>query len=636
MNKRTIRLIASAVGLFLLIALSRWGASFLLERELRIRLAKPREGVEAIAFDRLTLKGFSGVQLEKILVTTAPNDTLLSAASIEAKLSTWQLLMGSVDLQQLHIEDLRINLVKDSTLCNYCALLSNRENQTEDLLVERNSNPWSERIDRLSKLLFGLLPAELTLTNFHLQSKDGDHLSELLLHEGKIVQRSSGSSLYHADFSIESDGVRQQARINGELNKSNRHLSGEIETIDSLKPLQLFFQPNRGAYASFRNLNFSLSVPTTSKEECTLSLVLLASKPELSYWRFAPTPIQIGELGANLQLVVAPSELLLVSGSTLRLNQLTLHPTLRIERESNWQFELSLYEERFSAEALLQAIPLGLFENFNEVKLEGDLRYKLYAKVDLAQPDSLQIESQLTKHENFKIVNAGNLKKMNDSFLYTPYEAEVAQRSFLVGSENPNFRTTSEVSPHLRQAILQSEDGQFFWHRGFRMDAIREALIHDLKVGRFARGGSTLSMQLIKNIFLNRNKNIARKVEEALIVWLIEENRLTSKERMFDLYLNIIEWGPNIYGVNEASNFYFEKSPDELTLDEAIFLASIIPRPKRYRWSLGPNGELAEHQYPHFRLVKERMFLNGTLPEGHTPEETPHVVLKGESTLPFR
>ena len=78
--------------------------------------------------------------------------------------------------------------------------------------------------------------------------------------------------------------------------------------------------------------------------------------------------------------------------------------------------------------------------------------------------------------------------------------------------------------------------------RAFLPDAMREALIYDLQVERFARGGSTITMQLVKNVFLNRNKNFARKLEEALIVWLIETERLTSKERMYEVYLNIAEW----------------------------------------------------------------------------------------------
>ena len=138
-----------------------------------------------------------------------------------------------------------------------------------------------------------------------------------------------------------------------------------------------------------------------------------------------------------------------------------------------------------------------------------------------------------------------------------------------------------EVSEYLKICVLQSEDGGFFYHNGFLPESIREALIVNIKDKKFRRGGSTISMQLAKNLFLSRSKTLSRKLEEMLIVWLIERNRLISKERMFEIYLNIIEWGPGIYGIAEASRFYFHKEPINLTINESIFLASIVPSPKR-------------------------------------------------------
>ena len=143
---------------------------------------------------------------------------------------------------------------------------------------------------------------------------------------------------------------------------------------------------------------------------------------------------------------------------------------------------------------------------------------------------------------------------------------ETGLRSFEIGPANPSFRPFNAVSRYLPLAIMQSEDAGFFYHNGFIPSAIRESLIQDIKERRFARGGSTLSMQLVKNVFLSRNKTIARKLEEMLIVWLIESDHLTSKERMFQVYLNIAEWGPMIYGAAEASRYYFAKEPSQLNL----------------------------------------------------------------------
>ena len=183
---------------------------------------------------------------------------------------------------------------------------------------------------------------------------------------------------------------------------------------------------------------------------------------------------------------------------------------------------------------------------------------------------------------------------------------------------------------------MQSEDGAFFYHQGFLPDAMREALIHDLKVRKFARGGSTISMQLVKNVFLNRNKNIARKLEEALIVWLIETERLTSKARMYEVYLNIAEWGPMIYGIQEAAKFYFDKRPSQLTAEECIYLASIIPKPKHFRSSFTEDGKLRENQESYFRLIAERLVKKGIISEAQAEQiRIGNLELKGEAEKLF-
>jgi membrane peptidoglycan carboxypeptidase len=262
------------------------------------------------------------------------------------------------------------------------------------------------------------------------------------------------------------------------------------------------------------------------------------------------------------------------------------------------------------------------------VKVSGELNYHFLLDVDLNHPNNLILESSLLKF-HFAIHNYGELTKMNAPFLYTAYEKDRPVQTFEVGAGNPSFRALDAISPLLRAAVLQSEDGQFFFHKGFRLDAMREALIQDIKLKRFARGGSTISMQLVKNVFLNRHKNIARKLEEALLVWLIEENRITTKERMFEVYLNVAEWGPMIYGIGEASRFYFDKEPSELTLNEAIFLASIIPSPKRFANSFDHAGQLKEREFWYFNRIAERLCKKGSITEQQKAEFVPVVVLSG-------
>ena len=268
--------------------------------------------------------------------------------------------------------------------------------------------------------------------------------------------------------------------------------------------------------------------------------------------------------------------------------------------------------------------------NLADIKTIGNLSYYLNFSVDLNTPDSLYFYSEL-KPEGFKIQHFGkvNLGFINDPFEYTAFEEGKPFRTFWVGTENPNYKTFSQIPDFLKFALLTSEDGAFFYHQGFVPDAFKESIITNIKQHRFARGGSTISMQLVKNVYLNRNKTVARKFEEALIVWLIENLRLVSKERMYEVYLNIIEWGPGIYGANEAAHFYFDKDVSKLSLAESIFLASIVPRPKGFKYSFDENHQLKESLSDYYRRVSEKMLKREQINEQEFNNLKSKVELKG-------
>jgi hypothetical protein len=181
-----------------------------------------------------------------------------------------------------------------------------------------------------------------------------------------------------------------------------------------------------------------------------------------------------------------------------------------------------------------------------------------------------------------------------------------------VGPSNPDYTPLNEIAPDLRNALLTSEDYTFFTHKGFNEKAFRVSIATNFKEKSFKRGASTVSMQLVKNVFLNRNKTLSRKVEEILIVWLIENQHIVPKERMYEVYLNIIEWGRNIYGIGEASRYYFAKRPSELSLGESIFLAFVVPRPKAALSWFAPGGGLqVRNVRGYFRIIGRIMAKRG-------------------------
>lgn len=155
------------------------------------------------------------------------------------------------------------------------------------------------------------------------------------------------------------------------------------------------------------------------------------------------------------------------------------------------------------------------------------------------------------------------------------------------GPGTPHWTPYERISPYVTDALLTCEDGAFFSHNGFSPMAIRNAIIANLKAGKFALGASTITMQLAKNVFLDRRKQLSRKVQEAVLTMWLEQSM--SKSEILELYLNVIEFGPNLYGIGPASWHYFGRPANDLDPLEATFLVSILPAPvKRHAmWDAG-------------------------------------------------
>ncbi|MGQ9561705.1 MAG: monofunctional biosynthetic peptidoglycan transglycosylase [Candidatus Oleimicrobiaceae bacterium] len=140
------------------------------------------------------------------------------------------------------------------------------------------------------------------------------------------------------------------------------------------------------------------------------------------------------------------------------------------------------------------------------------------------------------------------------------------------------WRPLASISPWLIKAVITSEDDTFFQHEGIRPEAIKEALAKDWKMRRWARGASTITQQLAKNAFLSREKTVSRKLREIVLARRIE--KVLSKQRILELYLNVVEWGDGVYGAEAAARYYFGKPASAITLPEAAMLAGMLPNPK--------------------------------------------------------
>ncbi|MGZ3708637.1 MAG: transglycosylase domain-containing protein, partial [Bdellovibrionota bacterium] len=164
--------------------------------------------------------------------------------------------------------------------------------------------------------------------------------------------------------------------------------------------------------------------------------------------------------------------------------------------------------------------------------------------------------------------------------------------------------SVKQISRAAVGAILVSEDWAFYQHKGYDPNQIREALRKDWDEGRFARGASTITQQVVKNVFLERDKSLWRKLRELLLAVRLEES--VGKQRILETYLNIAEWGEGIFGIERAAQHYFHKEPSELTAKEGAFLAMLLPSPKRYSQSYRKH-QLTDYARSTIEAILEKM-----------------------------
>jgi hypothetical protein len=236
----------------------------------------------------------------------------------------------------------------------------------------------------------------------------------------------------------------------------------------------------------------------------------------------------------------------------------------------------------------LGAVPADLLSELTALTFDGEIGGSVRARIDSRDLDATVFDVQVADGCVFQTVPAiADVRRFEAPFSHRVVEPDGSIFEMETGPGTANWTELRDISPHLVQAVVAHEDGAFFAHRGFHVPSIRLALVRNLAAGRYAHGASTITMQLVKNVFLHREKTLARKVQEVLLTWWIES--VMPKERILELYLNVIEYGPSVYGIRAAAEHYFGRTPAELGPAESAYLACILPSPKLFHehWVAG-------------------------------------------------
>ncbi|QRK04446.1 transglycosylase domain-containing protein [Archangium violaceum] len=255
---------------------------------------------------------------------------------------------------------------------------------------------------------------------------------------------------------------------------------------------------------------------------------------------------------------------------------------VEVHGEVTWskepRFSLQAELQPLSFEQAMAALPAALVPGTELARLEGHFQGAFSLSGPIRHRRKWEVKAKLDLSELKQSARAGPLAWLRAPFDYRPLTPEGRGRELHIGPSNDAYVPVSELPHPLVRAVLRSEDAAFWIHRGFDFNSLRNILFApaDDKV----RGGSTITQQLAKNLFLSREKTYARKVKEAFLTLGLEAS--VPKERLLEVYFNIIEWGPNLHGIGEAARHYFGKDARELSILESAFLATIIPNPVRY------------------------------------------------------
>ena len=303
-------------------------------------------------------------------------------------------------------------------------------------------------------------------------------------------------------------------------------------------------------------------------------------------------------------------------------------PALQLTAKAN-----GLTEERIKG-----SLPPAVLGPLLKVGTRGSWDYNVALDLDLAQPDSVRFYADVVPHQLVLDPTRTSLRLLglNEPFIAVILLPKGARPTRELSSDNPHFRTLDRISPYLVHAVVTNEDGGFFLHRGFNTAAMKMAIAENLKAGAYRRGAGTITMQLARNLYTGHAKTLSRKGQEVVLAWILEHLTGVSKERLLEIYLNIIEWGPGIHGADEAARFYFDRDALDLTLDQSLFLATVIPSPSRWRWRFDANGNVRGYVRAQMHFIGRAMIAKGWLaPEGLPPADSLRVDLAGPARESF-
>jgi hypothetical protein len=317
---------------------------------------------------------------------------------------------------------------------------------------------------------------------------------------------------------------------------------------------------------------------------------LSAEHMGIHWWRLADRPIADFQFALPFELSARASPASLTFATPeIRLGDAWMHAEAEVARlDSNPRVHLSVGAPMQDCGAMLHAIPASMLPTIGRIDAHGTMDWSASLAVQLPQTGAVSVDLALgdTLCTVDKFGNL-DLQELNGDFDRPVNEDGTLLDDVHIGPGSGSWTPLTAIPVWVTYAMWSSEDS-FFKHRGISESLLEKALGIDLSTGRFVYGGSTITQQLAKNLFLRRGKALSRKFEEMLISWQLE--KVLGKRRILEIYLNAVEFGPKIYGITRGAWAFYSKTPQQMTPAEGVYMAIIKPSPRSGWGTMRGNG----------------------------------------------
>ena len=544
----------------------------------------------------LEFNGLASIEMLGFEISTPQQFKIIECDSLNVELSPLSGILGMGWIDEISIATLNLQWIDSIQL-------ESNTNARETNVETENST--SSPI-KLIKDLLQQLPSKLAVNKMALRYWKGPNVQLF-----QAEQINWERELLNATIAINQNKEQQLFTLKGKLDR--RTLEGNL-TLEGINQKLLVLEALGGQFG-FSKMDFSIDEVNTTASGIHLKSSCNIARAYANHRRISDTSVYIDALMGSPELYFENGNIRFDSSSIWRINTFEFQAGAQYPfRDTLGEYWAFLKFDKTAGNHLFPSLPAGLFRYTAGTEIKGSFEHRFYVWYTPRDLSKTILEADVDYSKDFKVIQWGkaNPMKINGSFHHDYFDGDRWEVGFEVGPNNPFYTPFNQISPNLVESTLRSEDPSFYGHNGFYLEAFREALIANLREKRFARGGSTISMQLIKNVYMRQHKTLARKLEEIMLVWLIEKERAVSKQRMLEVYFNIIEWGPGIFGVGSASQFYFGKHPSQLNMGESCYLSSLIPAPSKARWSVDSTGSVNPRWSRYYKLKNRIIRLDST------------------------